>query len=110
MAKTKMDRLFEMLCGEFIQLVLDKDIEQTIQNEESITMNKTPLIVEGYLVEEDDVYIFLGQRPDQISQVIKKDYIIHIQVTSEEESSINSNILEPIMEIGEIPKDPKGYN
>jgi hypothetical protein len=102
----KLDRFFEMLAGEFIQVVLDKDVESSVQTEKTVSINKTPLIVEGYLVEEDDVYVFLGQQPNTITQAIRKEYIIHIQVTSEENSMFN----QIDTDVGPLPKDSKGYN
>lgn len=106
MSKKKLDQLFKLFAGDFIQLVLDKDLETSVQNEESITRQKSPIVMEGYLVDEDDVYLFLGQEPDQINQAVKKEYIIHIEIASEEEvvSEIDKLLL-----TGKIP-NPEEFN
>lgn len=45
-----------------------------------------PLIVEGYMLDSDDTYIYLGSSPDQVSQAIKKDKIVFIQVLDKKDS------------------------
>jgi len=104
MTKKKVERCFELFAGEMVQVILDKDVEQTSQKQDSINIMKTPLIVQGFMIEEDDDFIYLGYEPEQISQAVKKSYIIHIEVGELKEG------LEEIMDIGDLPKSDKGYN
>jgi len=38
------------------------------------------IISSGYLVEEDDMYFYLGHEPTTISRAVKKDAILEIEI------------------------------
>jgi hypothetical protein len=99
----KVDRLFENFAAEKIIVILDKDIELTIETEEGTQSHKTPVTAQGYLTDCDDTYLYLGQQPNGINQAIHKDYIVHIEI---DDSVADDNT----MEIGELPKGVRGYN
>lgn len=100
----KKDFLFEYMASEFVQVVIDKDYEETKQTEEGVNTKKCPIIAYGYLVDEDDSYIYLGPAPDTISQAVQKEYIVHIELTSEEEQE-NS-----LKDMSDLPSEEKGWN
>lgn len=106
MSNKKNQRMFDLFTGEFVQIILDKDTKITEQKNDNISVNELPILLEGYLVDEDDDYLFLGQQPTLINQAIKKEYVVHVLVTSEEESVLKI----PDMDISDMPKDPKEYN
>lgn len=99
----KKDFLFEYMASEFVQVIVDKDFEETKQTEESISTKKHPIVAYGYLVDEDDSYIYLGPAPDTIAQAVQKEYIVHIEITSEEEQE---NTLKDM----DLPSEEKGWN
>ncbi len=71
--------------GEMVQVLTDFTLttsnfvenasDGSLSNEDSAH----PLIVEGYLLDSDNNYIYLGSSPDQVSQAIKKERIVFIQ-------------------------------
>ena len=71
--------LFEVFCGEAVTIMINRDVEQTEQNETTIKTLKTSLSVQGYLIEVDDEYLYLGYDPEIISQAVKKESIVHIE-------------------------------
>lgn len=101
MTKEKADVLFEVFAGEFVSILIDKEVEQTKQSETHIETLKSSLSINGYIIDMDDDYVYLGYEPSIISQAIKKSFIVHIEITS-----ANNEILSNI----ELPKDEKEYN
>ena len=99
----KVTSLFDTFAGEYVSVMLDKEITQHIQIGQSIESVKVPINFEGYLTEMCDSYIYLGQIPGTISQAIKTDTIFHIQVTAE------NNVMQELIESGEIPEDEKEW-
>lgn len=105
MDEPKISKFFELFCGEYVMIIINKEAEETIQTETKIKSTKHPLVVTGYIIEEDDEYLFLGHDPQLISQAIKKSYIIHIEITDERDADA-----ELLNEIVDVPKSDKGYN
>lgn len=71
--------------GEMVQVLTDfvlttSQQKETLDGDVSSEDLAHPLIVEGYLLDSDDNYIYLGPTPDQIGQAIKKDRVIFIQI------------------------------
>lgn len=82
--------------GEFVQVLTDFVLSASQMNETSDGSLSSedmshPLIVEGYMLDSDDSYVYLGPTPDQIGQAIKKDRIVFIQVLE------NKDTLDEIM-------------
>lgn len=100
----KVDRLFENFASELVTILMDKDIEISSQSEEMIQTQKMPMSASGYLTDVDDQYIYLGHAPNGIHQAIRKEYIIHIEIT---EAELDEG---DMMEIGQIPKGMRGFN
>lgn len=81
MKKTNMDRLFELFASEFVTVMIDKDVEQVTQTEESVSSMKSPISFVGFLTEIDDEYIYLGLDQNTINQAIKRNLIAHIELS-----------------------------
>lgn len=99
---SKNDRLFEVFCGEVIQVMVDRDSEQTTQTETKTEILKAPVVIAGYLVDTDDDYLFLGYEPEVINQAIRRESVVHIELMD--------NPLDDIMSNMEMPKGGKGLN
>lgn len=97
-------RLFDFFVGDIVSIILDQQVEHTIEKTNSVQTMKSPLSVQGYVLDMDDEYVYLGHSPDQISQAVKIDFIVHIE-TAKEENPINK-ILNEI----DTPDKPEGYN
>lgn len=105
MAKSKKaDRLFEIFAGEYINIIINVMMEQTVTDGEQLQTVKTPISVQGYLTEEDDVYLYLGHTPGLLNQSVAKNIIVHVEVAQEETE------VEETMEVGELPKRSEEYN
>ena len=66
---------------------------------------KSPMSLKGYLVDVDDVYLYLGVSPTAITQAIPRDILLHIEISEEE------SIVDELVQMGEVPaKGDKQWN
>lgn len=98
----KLDLLFDTFVGEAVTILLDKEIEQTRQTQTQIETLKSALSVNGYIIDMDDDFLYLGYTPDHTAQAVKKSFIIHIEITN----NVSDDVLLDI----ELPTDEKEYN
>jgi hypothetical protein len=76
----KIDLLFNNFVGEIISVMLNKDVEQTKQTETKIETLRSSISVNGYLIDMDDDFLYLGYEPSTIAQAVKRDFIVHIEI------------------------------
>lgn len=108
MKKTKSDRLFELFAGEYVQILLNKDLESIEQTDTHASSTKMPLAIRGFLVEEDDEYFYLSQNLDILAGVaitgaVRKSFIIHVELGQLEEEVAEM----PAMD---LPTKPESWN
>lgn len=97
----KIDRLFDVFCGEAVSVMVNRDSESTTQTETKIETLKAPIVLAGYLIDTDDEFLFLGLDPDAINQAVRRDSVVHIEIME--------NPLDEIMGTLQYPKDG-GFN
>jgi len=95
----KIDRLFDIFCGEAVAVMVNRDSESTTQTETKIETLKAPIVLGGYLVDTDDEFLYLGLDPDAINQAVRRDTVVHVEIMD--------NPLDEIMASAEYPKDGK---
>lgn len=94
-----LSRFFEIFCGEYLQIIIDKEIETVEQSETHSKQTKIPVAINGYLTDEDDQFLYIGYMPDSINQAIRKEYIIHVEVSEEQ------TIMDELIASGEVPDE-----
>lgn len=100
------NRVFENFAGEFVVILLNRDTKQTVEMEGRLQVICSPAIIEGYLVDEDDEYYYVGVTPKSFNQVINKKYIIHMELASEPDAKKNNDFLSQIPE----PDEDTNFN
>lgn len=76
--------------GEKVQILTDfvlKTQQVSEDSDGSLTDYSVgqPLIVEGYMLDSDTNYVYLGPTANQVGQAIRKERIVFIQVLEEED-------------------------
>jgi hypothetical protein len=66
--------------GEYINVVTDIMILDYAQNEAQTMEQNAPMVARGYLLDEDDSFLYLGENPLEITQAIAKNKVAMIQV------------------------------
>lgn len=101
------NRVFENFAGEFVVILLNKDTRQTIEMDGRLQIIHSPAIVEGFLIDEDDEYYYIGQSAKSFDQVINKKYIVHMELGSENNSVKTESYLNDLVP---TPDEETGYN
>ena len=92
-----MSKILQSLAGSHVT-VFTTGVNQ-IPTQEGLI--KHSMVYEGILLEEDDEFIYLGQSPEHISNIIAKKYIVTI---------VDSDIVSPIDLTDEESPDPSEFN
>ncbi len=92
--KTRAKTLFyDLFIGEWVDVITKGLIEITEQSESGISSSKTPMVLSGYVIDIDDLFIYLGPEPFTVSQAVKKDEYISIAVVERQEKRENAEEL-----------------
>jgi hypothetical protein len=62
---------FQTFVGEFVEVTTDIMIKTQIDTEEGIALQESPLSIQGFLLDEDDKYYYLGSGPGEIEHAVK---------------------------------------
>jgi len=89
----KSDVFWATFTGEFVE-ILCEDV--------SIGENRLPLTVQGFLLDMDDEYLFIGEGPIEINAAVKKRLIAFISIIDPEDKK------EEFLEILEDMPVPEG--
>ena len=85
-------RFFIDFAGEMIMAILDVIGSQPIPAEDgSIVDVQTPLTVQGYLIDEDDNFYYLGDDGQKATKVVKKERVVYVQLASSEIEQIEES-------------------
>ncbi len=98
----KKNKLWENFAGQFVSILTNMQIEQTLSKGENVEFLKTPLSFKGYLLDACDTYYYLGTSPGFITQAIPVDQVAHMEITREE-----ADLMEQLLVDGEIPSEEK---
>lgn len=77
--KTEPSSFFLSFIGEYVQVVTSFQLATAESSEVAM-----PLIIEGYMLDADDQYIYMGEEGDQIRQAVKNDYVVYVHILEKE--------------------------
>lgn len=75
-----MSQVFECFTGEFVSLLLNKDNKNIAPYGHDVRTVQSPMVVQAYLIEEDDEYFLLGHDPDLICIAVNKKQVVLIEI------------------------------
>jgi len=78
-----------------------KQIEQT---EDSVREINEPIVFQGFFLDADDSFIFLGDTPDEVCSAIKRDEITSIHIAKPQ------NIFDDVLDSMGEPEDETDIN
>jgi hypothetical protein len=83
--KKKASDFYSMFVGEHVMLVLKQCITKSYATEDGSSVEESPLVYEGYMMDMDDTYFFLGFDAKSISMAVLRTEVVSISVTEKEE-------------------------
>lgn len=90
--------------GELVQVICKTIVKQVEQNDEMVKELNEPVVFEGYLLDVDDTYLFLGDNTNEVCSAIKKEEVSSVHITKS--ISIFDDVLDSMGE----PEDDKDIN
>ena len=75
--------LYDSFIGEFIRLTTKLSSKIQNQTETEIETQESPIMLDGYLVDMDDKYFYLGMSPDTITCAIEINTVAFLQILQE---------------------------
>jgi hypothetical protein len=103
------NRVFENFAGEFITILLNKDTKQTVEIDGRLQIIQSPALIEGFLIDEDDEYYYIGHNEKSFNQVVNKKYIVHIEVGNPEKEEITQSF-DMLNSLVDVPDEETGFN
>lgn len=98
--KDSFTQLFHLtFIGEYVQLTTNMFTIVNEENDEVLTSHKVPVTIDGYILDIDEDYYYLGTTPHEINKAIKKDVVIFIGIVE------NKNVYDEILDSLQEPED-----
>lgn len=76
---------YDLFIGEWVDIITKFSIEIAEHSESGMSSSKTPMVLSGYVIDIDAENIYLGPELYTVSQAIRKDEYISIQVVEKEQ-------------------------
>lgn len=77
---------FTTFAGEYVRIITNVVINETLETEEGIANTSQPMIVEGFLLEFDDSFLYLGTGPGNVTHSVSKRCVSIVQVGEEQKA------------------------
>ncbi len=84
--------LYINFIGELVEVVLKSTQKIIHGNEDGVDESTHPIAIQGFLMDEDEEYYFLGDTMTSMSKAVRKDQIVCIQML--EQKTVFDEILE----------------
>lgn len=73
-------RFFLTFIGEMVQITMNISSRVEASSDEGTMFEEGPLRLQGFLLDEDDKFYYLGGSPDHVTDAIKKVAVKHIRI------------------------------
>lgn len=93
-----MDTFVLAFMGEFVNVISDIMIVEYVQSEAQTLEQNAPMMVNGYLLDADDTFLYLGENPLEVTQAVARNRITLVRV--ERKKSKFEEILDDMEEPG----------
>lgn len=78
----KKDLFYDLFAGEYVRVISKLSTQEQIQTEESVTQQEHPIVFEGYLLDVDDDYYYLGDTDQAIDRAIARRETVGIAISA----------------------------
>lgn len=81
MAK-KQDLFFQIFAGEYVSMVTTVKTRTVQLIDDEPAEVEMPVIIEGFLLDKDDSYYFIGESPDEVIAAIRIEHVIQVEISN----------------------------
>lgn len=65
---------------EHVEILTKVRLNQGIETPDGIVDHESPLVVQGYILDVDDEYYYIGTTVEEVTEAVKKDVVDHISI------------------------------
>ncbi len=78
------DLFFDIFIGEFVDIITKRKTSRISVNPDTgdTEQMEIPMIISGYILDEDESYYFIGATDRQVSHAVKKTIVDHVSISS----------------------------
>jgi hypothetical protein len=69
--------------GERVEIVAGFYQNYREETADSVVTNNAPASIQGYILDIDEHYVYLGKNPSEVSMAIRRDTVLYIEVLVE---------------------------
>lgn len=78
--KKNSNLLYDTFVGEMVVVVTEATTKRAEQVEDHFLEESTPIAIQGYLLDADDIWLYIGKDANEVSSAIHIDKIIEISI------------------------------
>ena len=83
MPKKKIDLFYQAFIGEFVHITTKIKTTRSVHSPDGSLEETAPMIAEGYLLDADDEYLYLGYTPESITRAVDRTEISMVDIAQE---------------------------
>lgn len=102
--KKSNDLFFMTFVGEFVSILSNMDHTAAIQTEEGTVEETAPMVFQGYMLDMDEEYYYLGETQREVSRAIKKVSVNAIEISDHKDEFTD------LLDKAEAPSNKKNFN
>jgi hypothetical protein len=76
----EIDTFVLAFMGEFVNVITDIMIVEYTQNDSHTLEQNAPMVAQGYLLDADETFLYLGENPLEVSQAVSRNRITMVRV------------------------------
>lgn len=76
----QMDTFVLAFMGEFVNVITDIMIVEYVQSESQTLEQNAPMVAQGYLLDADGTFLYLGENPLEVTQAVARNRITMVRV------------------------------
>ena len=99
--------LFEIFGGQFVSIVSTAETASEAPTEDGMIIEKRPIIIQGFMLDVDSRFVYLGTTSDEINYAVALNKIVAIEFT---DSVKEKNELQELLEVIPLNTDPEKMN
>lgn len=80
-----MSIFFDTFIGEYVEVLTKIITTKREETEDRLIQSNKPIILQGYMLDMDKEYYYLGNASDNIVSAIRKDEVVYVEIVDKKD-------------------------
>jgi hypothetical protein len=98
------ETFFSTFIGEKVEIVASFYQDYMEETEERRVSNHSPASIQGYILDLDPVFLYLGKNPHEVSMCLRRDSVLYIEIL------VEKSAYDEMLENFEVPDNKTEQN